>query len=1038
MIYFWEFMKRESNERFVASPIRVSGFSTKRIVDIACGNHHFLVLTSDGEVYAWEDNIYVHDIRDIANFDGSVRQVNGLEKKNVVRIACGSCFSIIVTDENKLYGWGDNRGGQISIFQTEKYIFPREIITISDKIVKVVCGCMHTLVLTNKGNVYAWGNNCVGQVGVNKGRKPFGPIMVNVPQMGKVLNIDAFNDMSVAVGYDGTIYVWGVFHYNYFISIPMPTKFSRIFEAFAHSLWRSMHKPLIMHDSLHTVRVTNNYNYKYIEEILNILESLGAAFNDPLTSDLTIQVKGQPIYVHKTILNIRCQYFRNMFHHDWLVEDVQSTSDPSPVYTISDKFSYIVYKAFLKYLYTGTIDLPLKNTLELMELAQMYCETNLKKDCSQIIKQTVTVSNVEFLYNKAIAYNAKELEEFCSQFALHHKTDKRLSEDDNKLDMSIHYNKLDMSTQAKCTHRSAIENDISIMPSTFHSPNKNVEKRNSETTTKKNEMQQCEKRILQCVLREKIISADFQSWPFFHFLKSEFISQIHMVMVYNIEVNVTIIVTLDKNVYILYYKEEYAKTGDIHTALPLKKIEELCGKNIKTFAYSYNFIMALTEEGEVYFCEIEKGTLFIRGNISFMRVADLNDERIVDIRCGFYNCLALTSHGQVYAWGKSINKHIYNADFLNGSVRQVKHELEKKNIVHIACGEKFNMAVTDENKLYGWGMNDKGQISTVPLQEQYVHPHEITTFSDEIVKLVCGYQHTLVLTRNGKIYAWGNNNFGQVGVNKNRKLSSPTVVNVPEMGKVLDIAAYGNLSVAVGNDRTIYMWGQFYYNYYTTIPFPTKFSNIYDAFAYSLWKIMYKPLIIFKNNFKYVEEVLNILESLRAIFDDPLTNDLTIRVEGRPIYVHKAILKIRSQYFKNMFQHDWTENIQSISDSMYTVSDKFSYVIYKAFLKYLYTGIIDLPAENVLELMELANMYCETNLIKDCSQIIKKVITVSNVAFFFNKAIECNAKELEEFCFQFALRHMEAVVVSEEFIKLDTSTKDNFMRRAAKGNIFGI
>jgi len=37
-----------------------------------------------------------------------------------------------------------------------------------------------------------------------------------------------------------------------------------------------------MHDSLHTVRITNNNNYKYTEEILNILESLGAAFDDPV------------------------------------------------------------------------------------------------------------------------------------------------------------------------------------------------------------------------------------------------------------------------------------------------------------------------------------------------------------------------------------------------------------------------------------------------------------------------------------------------------------------------------------------------------------------------------------------------------------------------------------------------------------------------------------------------------------------------------------------------------------------------------------
>jgi len=90
------------------------------------------------------------------------------------------------------------------------------------------------------------------------------------------------------------------------------------------------------------------------------------------------------------------------------------------------------------------------------------------------------------------------------------------------------------------------------------------------------------------------------------------------------------------------------------------------------------------------------------------------------------------------------------------------------------------------------------------------------------------------------------------------------------MGKVSYIAAHGNLSVAVGYDKIIYIWGFFYYGYCITVPFPTRFSKIHDVFAHSLWRMMHKPLIVFTNNFKYVEEVWNILESLRAVFDDPV------------------------------------------------------------------------------------------------------------------------------------------------------------------------
>ncbi|KMQ85488.1 rcc1 and btb domain-containing protein 1 [Lasius niger] len=364
------------------------------------------------------------------------------------------------------------------------------------------------------------------------------------------------------------------------------------------------------------------------------------------------------------------------------------------------------------------------------------------------------------------------------------------------------------------------------------------------------------------------------------------------------------------------------------------------------------------------------------------------------------------------------------------------------------------MVVTDKGKLYGWGYNQSGQIpihttsnkslsgsgvatsDNVQSQEHFVIPCKITAVSGKvIVKVACGFEHTLALTDEGKVYAWGKNDKGQVGINNKQKSSAPVMVDVPEL--VLDIAAYGNLSVAIGSNQTVYVWGDCFGEGITT-PFPTKFSRIHDAFAFSAMSLMHKPLTVSMNN--DVEEVLNLLESLRTLFDDPSTSDFIVHVEGQPIHVHKTILKIRCQHFKNKFQHDWTdsENDQRISDppAVYTISDKFSYIVYKAFLKYLYTGTVDLPSEQILELMKLADEYCETNLKRECGQRIKQAITSSNVAFFYGKAIGCNAKDIEEFCFQFALCHMKDVVLSEEYIKLDTSIKDNFMRRAAQENIF--
>lgn len=653
------------------------------------------------------------------------------------------------------------------------------------------------------------------------------------------------------------------------------------------------------------------------------------------------------------------------------------------------------------------------------------------------------------------------------------------------------------------------------------SENGDAEERNLETKTNEEEIQKDEKKTLQCTLTGELYPVDLRIWPIFSLLRPDFIPQIHTVMVYGNGGNGAIIVTKDKNVYNLGFNEDNSKTSDIQTTFCLKKIEELCRKSIKTFAYSLYFILALTEEGEVYSWEFRKRNLDVKGPLvsTPTRVVGLSEKRIVDIACGSNHSLALTSDGKVYAWGENNYGQVGNENtgIFNGSLpRQVKHELEKKTVIHIACGLTFNMVMTDENKLYGWGNNEYGQIlidnnsvsctatigsgSTVDYtsnstsftfgstnhksnstnslfgrtfshssnftspapsfgfpvdrssksqvldkitpdkvqsQKYYMYPREIITISDKIVKVACGYEHTLALTDKGEVCSWGKNNNGQVGLNIEIKPSGPIVVNVPQMGKVLDIAAYGNLSVAVGCDRTIYVWGDCFDECITT-PFPTKFSRIHDVFAYTKWKNMHKPLIVSTNVYNYAEEVFKILESLETEFDNPLTSDVTIQVEGQSIHVHKAILKIRCQYFKDKFQHDWTENNQNVLDSspVYTVSDKFSYIVYKAFLKYLYAGTIDLPSEKALELMKLADTYRETSLKKNCSQIIEKAITVSNVAFFYNKAIECKAKELEEICFQFALCHMKDVVLSDDYFNLDMDTKDNFMRRAAEENAF--
>ena len=68
-----------------------------------------------------------------------------------------------------------------------------------------------------------------------------------------------------------------------------------------------------------------------------------------------------------------------------------------------------MYRAFLHYLYTDQVDLPPEDAIGLLDLANSYCEQQLKRRCERIIRQGITVDNVAMLYATAIKYQVQDV-----------------------------------------------------------------------------------------------------------------------------------------------------------------------------------------------------------------------------------------------------------------------------------------------------------------------------------------------------------------------------------------------------------------------------------------------------------------------------------------------------------------------------------------------------------------------------------------------------------------------------------------------------
>src|SRR6056300_1696882 len=80
----------------------------------------------------------------------------------------------------------------------------------------------------------------------------------------------------------------------------------------------------------------------------------------------------------------------------------------------------------------------------------------------------------------------------------------------------------------------------------------------------------------------------------------------------------------------------------------------------------------------------------------------------------------------------------------------------------------------------------------------------VINFAD-VQTVSAGRGHSMALTRNGKVFAWGLNIYGQLGDGTCENRSTP--VAVPGLEDVISISAGGSYSMALTRDGKVFAWG---------------------------------------------------------------------------------------------------------------------------------------------------------------------------------------------------------------------------------------
>jgi alpha-tubulin suppressor-like RCC1 family protein len=193
-----------------ATPIRMDLPKGNQVVQIAGGYRHGLALLSDGSVYAWGDNSHGDLGNDSTTESDTPVQVSLPAGVVPVSVAAGVATSALVTADGDVYAWGANNAGQLGIGSTTDAQVPTLVSLPSGTVVtSVSLGGAHLLALTSGGAVYAAGSNAFGQLGDNSIAQRTSPVAVHLPTGTQVAGIAAGFVHSLAVTSDGTVLAWG-------------------------------------------------------------------------------------------------------------------------------------------------------------------------------------------------------------------------------------------------------------------------------------------------------------------------------------------------------------------------------------------------------------------------------------------------------------------------------------------------------------------------------------------------------------------------------------------------------------------------------------------------------------------------------------------------------------------------------------------------------------------------------------------------------------------------------------------------------------
>jgi alpha-tubulin suppressor-like RCC1 family protein len=191
-------------------PVRVKLPKSAKVTEISAGWNYSLAVTSTGSVYAWGQGDY-GKLGDGSTTSRDLPVKVKLPKGvKVTAVSAGASHSLALTSTGSMYAWGHGGFGELGDGSTSGSDVPVKVkLPKGVKASRMSAGANHSLAVTSTGKVLAWGENNDGQVGDGTTTNAMLPTTVKLPKGLKITQLAGGFAHSVALSSKGTVVAWG-------------------------------------------------------------------------------------------------------------------------------------------------------------------------------------------------------------------------------------------------------------------------------------------------------------------------------------------------------------------------------------------------------------------------------------------------------------------------------------------------------------------------------------------------------------------------------------------------------------------------------------------------------------------------------------------------------------------------------------------------------------------------------------------------------------------------------------------------------------